>query len=215
MINVGVCIEHKLFLRGVELILDNCNDFNVLFAIDNKKLLVDKVANKNLHVLIISVSDVSNRTLNLLVRLHVIHQKLKILVITADRTEETIIKIVKSNAKGLLSNNAEPKDLIEAVYSLRNGFDYFDKSIKHIVLQQYVLTINESTPESKLQKLSERQIEIIKLWGSSLTNQEIADKLCISIRTVETHKTHIMRKLQLKTTIDLIKFSIKNNIIQL
>jgi len=215
MINVGVCIQHKLFLRGVELILDNCNDFNILFAIDNKKLLVDKVANKNLHVLIISVSDVSNRTLNLLVRLHAIHQKLKILVITANRTEETIIKIVKSNAKGLLSNNAEPKDLIEAVYSLRNGFDYFDKSIKHIVLQQYVLTINESTPESNLQKLSERQIEIIKLWGSSLTNQEIADKLCISIRTVETHKTHIMRKLQLKTTIDLIKFSIKNNIIQL
>ncbi|HPY82787.1 MAG: response regulator transcription factor [Bacteroidales bacterium] len=215
MINVGICIQHKLLLRGVELILDNCNDFNILFAIDNKKMLVDKVANKNLHVLIISVSDVSNRTLNLFVRLHAIHQKLKILVIPADRTEETIIKIVKSNAKGLLSNNAEPRDLIEAVYSLRNGFDYFDKSIKHIVLQQYVRKINDATPEENLQKLSERQIEIIKLWGSSLTNQEIADKLCISIRTVETHKTHIMQKLQLKTTIDLIKFSIKNNIIQL
>src|SRR5690554_727741 len=212
MINVGICIQHKLLLRGVELILDNCNDFNILFAIDNKKMLVDKVANKNLHVLIISVSDVSNRTLNLFVRLHAIHQKLKILVIPADRTEETIIKIVKSNAKGLLSNNAEPRDLIEAVYSLRNGFDYFDKSIKHIVLQQYVRKINDATPEENLQKLSERQIEIIKLWGSSLTNQEIADKLCISIRTVETHKTHIMQKLQLKTTIDLIKFSIKNNI---
>lgn len=215
MINVGICIQHKLLLRGVELILDNCSDFNILFAIDNKKMLVDKVANKNLHVLIISISDVSNRTLNLFVRLHAIHQKLKILVIPADRTEETIIKIVKSNAKGLLSNNAEPRDLIEAVYSLRNGFDYFDKSIKHIVLQQYVRKINDATPEENLQKLSERQIEIIKLWGNSLTNQEIADRLCISIRTVETHKTHIMQKLQLKTTIDLIKFSIKNNIIQL
>lgn len=217
MITVGICIQHKLLLRGIELILGGVEDFDIMFATDNKELLPEKVKNKNLHVLILSISDVSIRTMNLIVRLNVIHPKLKILVVSDDRTEETIIKIVKSNAKGLLSNNAEPKDLVEAVYSLRNGFDYFDKSIKHIVLNQYLAKINNSidAPESELHKLSERQIEIIKLWGQSYTNQEIADELCISIRTVETHKNHIMQKLQLKTTIDLVKFSIKNNIIRL
>jgi two-component system response regulator NreC len=107
--------------------------------------------------------------------------------------------------------------LIEAVYSLRNGFDYFNKSIKRLLLSQYVSDMNSEKQNtvSGIQKLSERQIEILKLWGANLSNQEIADELCISIRTVETHKNHIMQKLELKTTIDLVKFSIKNNIITL
>src|SRR5690606_2507800 len=103
MISVGICIQHKLLLRGIELILGGSEDFNILFATDNKELLQEKVKNKNLHVLILSISDVSIRTMNLIVRLNVIHPKLKILLVSDDRTEETIIKIVKSNAKGLLS----------------------------------------------------------------------------------------------------------------
>jgi two-component system response regulator NreC len=63
--------------------------------------------------------------------------------------------------------------------------------------------------------LSSRQIEILKLWGDGLTNQEIADKLFISVRTVETHKNHIMQKLNLKSSVDLMKFAIRNNIISI
>jgi two-component system response regulator NreC len=55
----------------------------------------------------------------------------------------------------------------------------------------------------------------MKLWGNSMTNKEIADKLFLSVRTVETHKNHIMQKLNLKTSVDLIKFGIKNNIIEI
>ena len=63
--------------------------------------------------------------------------------------------------------------------------------------------------------LSSRQIEILKMWGNSFSNQEIAEKLFLSVRTVESHKTHIMQKLNLKTTIDMIKFGIRNNLIEI
>jgi two-component system response regulator NreC len=66
-----------------------------------------------------------------------------------------------------------------------------------------------------LERLSQREIEIMSLWGEGFSNPDISDKLCISIRTVESHKNHIMQKLNLKTNVDLIKFGIKNNIIQL
>ncbi|MBQ4215282.1 MAG: response regulator transcription factor, partial [Bacteroidales bacterium] len=74
---------------------------------------------------------------------------------------------------------------------------------------------NEKPENEEVEKLSSREIEILSLWGSSYTNPEIADTLHISIRTVETHKTHIMQKLNLKTQVDLIKYAIKNNIIDL
>ncbi len=63
--------------------------------------------------------------------------------------------------------------------------------------------------------LSSREIEIMKLWGNSYTNREIANTLFLSVRTVETHKNHIMQKLNLKTSVDMVKFAIRNNIIEI
>jgi DNA-binding NarL/FixJ family response regulator len=61
--------------------------------------------------------------------------------------------------------------------------------------------------------LSKREIEIIRYWGDGLTNKEMADKLFVSTRTIESHKNHIMQKLNFKTSIDLLKFAIRNNLI--
>ena len=69
--------------------------------------------------------------------------------------------------------------------------------------------------EPDIDMLSSRQIEILKLWGSNMSNKDIADKLFLSVRTVESHKNHIMQKLNLKTTVDIIRFGIRNNIIDL
>jgi two-component system response regulator NreC len=87
----------------------------------------------------------------------------------------------------------------------------------HLLLRKYISKIQNEHSEgnTKLKKLSSRELEIIKLWGNSNTNKEIAEKLFISVRTVESHKNHIMQKLRLKTAVDLVKFAIKNNIIEL
>ena len=69
--------------------------------------------------------------------------------------------------------------------------------------------------ESGVNGLSSREVEILKLWGNNYSNKKIAEKLFISVRTVESHKNHIMQKLNLKTNIDMIKFGIKNNLIEI
>ena len=69
--------------------------------------------------------------------------------------------------------------------------------------------------EPGVEALSQRQIEIIRMWGNNMSNKEIADRLFISVRTVESHKNHIMQRLNLKTNIDMIKFGIKNNLIEI
>jgi DNA-binding CsgD family transcriptional regulator len=66
-----------------------------------------------------------------------------------------------------------------------------------------------------MEQLTRREKEVIRLFASSKTNKEIAEALSISIRTVETHKSNVMKKINLKTTVDLVKFAIKNNIIRL
>ncbi|MCL2511644.1 MAG: response regulator transcription factor, partial [Bacteroidales bacterium] len=113
--------------------------------------------------------------------------------------------------KGYLSKDTTRAELLEAIYTLRNGFDYYGKSITNILLRGY---LNQtSSKEEEQPELSAREIEVLRLLGDGMTNQEIADKLFVSIRTVESHKSNIMRKINLRTTVDLVKFAIRNSYI--
>jgi len=202
--------------RGLQLILSQVADFEVIFFTDSKAKLNECIKNRSLHVLVINMHDTSIRNMNLIIQLSLANPKTKLLIVSYDNSEETILKIVKSKAKGFLGRDASQRDLIEAVYTLRNGFDYFNNSINQVVLNQYINDFDKDPGrQSDIDQLSERQLEILKLWGKSYSNQEIADELFISVRTVESHKNHIMQKLKLKSTVDLVKFSIKNNIIEI
>jgi two-component system response regulator NreC len=217
MINIGIYGEQKLMLHGLKRILSEVNDFEVIFATSNKDKLIERVKHPMLHVLIVNFIDASVRNTNLIIQLSLNNPRAKILVISYDNSQDAILKIIKAKAKGFLGNDADAQELAEAVYSLRNGFDYFSKSINQILLNQYISNIRDDQNDQNddVNSLSARQLEILKLWGKSYTNQEIAEELFISVRTVESHKNHIMQKLKLKTTVDLVKFSIQNNIIEI
>jgi two-component system response regulator NreC len=86
-----------------------------------------------------------------------------------------------------------------------------------VLLNSYLsdeqIDVNEK--ENRQKSLSDREMEVFKLFAEGFSNREIAEQLFISIRTVETHKNNIMKKINIKTTVDLVKFAIKNNIIDL
>ncbi len=217
MINVAIYNEHKLILDGFGAMLDNNADIKVSFTCTNKLALPDKLKNILTHVLILNLNELSVRNINLIIQLTISFPKIKLLVVSAIENDETIIKTIKSGAKGFLGKESSRIDMIEAIYTLRNGFDYYSKSITNLLLNRYINNMKTDTPEQNIDMsgLSNRQTEILKMWGDGATNQEIADKLFISVRTVESHKNHIMQKLNLKNTVDLVKYAIKNNIIEI
>jgi len=144
-------------------------------------------------------------------------ERAKILVLSLSTEESFVLQVIKAGAKGILTQNTDANELIEAVYTLRSGYDYYGKSVTQILLNSYIKKANENKDEAfskPMKALSEREIDVLKLFAESFTNQEIADKLFISIRTVESHKNNIMRKINLRTTVDLVKFAIRNNLIQ-
>ena len=217
MIDIAIFDEHKLALEGLSGLLSGISDFRVVLACDDRGVLTDKLKIIQVHVLIMNMHDISVRNLNLIVQLNINNPKLKILLVSVIDTEDIVLKTIKAGAKGFLGKDSDRNDLLEAVYTLRNGHDYYSKSITHILLNRYIsnLKADELSQNADLGNLSSRQIEILKLWGESHSNQEIADRFFISVRTVESHKNHIMQKLNLKSTVDMVKFAIKNNIIEI
>jgi len=217
MINIGIFDEHKLGLEGTCKLVKEITDVSVIFACDDKSNCKEKLKIHQVHLLLITMHEISVKNLNLIVQLNINYPKMKVLVLSTINNEEIILRTIKAGAKGFLSKESDSNDLVEAIYTLRNGHDYFSKSITQLLLNRYVKNMKdgEVNHNAELTSLSERQIEILKMWGNSHSNQDIADKLFISVRTVESHKNHIMQKLNLKSTVDLVKFGIKNNIIEI
>lgn len=217
MIDIAIFDEHKLVLEGISGMLSGISDFRVVLTCDDRDVLTEKLKSMQIHVLVLNMHNISVRNLNLIVQLNISCPKLKILIISVIDTEEIVLKTIKAGAKGFLGKDSDRNSLMEAIYTLRNGHDYYSKSITHLLLNRYIssLKADEMSQNADLNNLSSRQIEILKLWGESCTNQEIADRFFISVRTVESHKNHIMQKLNLKSTVDMVKFAIKNNIIEI
>ncbi len=217
MINVGLFFEHRLTLEGISRLLKNVSDIEVVVTCEDKANLAEKLRLIQVNVLLLGIQDSSVKTINHIIQLTINFPRTKILIVSSNSDEEMVLKTVKAGAKGFLGKESDINDLVGAIYTLRNGHDYFSNSISHILLNRYISKLNtESSDRNELiSSLSSRQIEILKMWGESHSNQEIADSLFISVRTVETHKNHIMQKLNLKSTVDLIKFAIKNNIIEI
>lgn len=217
MIDIAIFDEHKLVLEGLSGLISGISDFRVVLQCDDRSVLTEKLKAMQVHVLILNMHDISVRNINLIVQLNISNPKLKILIISVIDSEEIVLKTIKAGAKGFLGKDSDRNSLLEAIYTLRNGHDYYSQSITHLLLNRYISSLksDDLSQNANLESLSLRQIEILKLWGESYTNQEIADKFFISVRTVESHKNHIMQKLNLKSTVDMVKFAIKNNIIEI
>ncbi len=140
----------------------------------------------------------------------------KVLILSMYLNEDFILNAIKAGAKGYLPKNTSKPELVNAIKAINEGEEYFSESVSEIILKSYMKNIKQKEEKANmLDTLSKREIEILKLFAEGLTNKEIADQLCISIRTVESHKTHIMQKLHIKSTVDLIKYAIKNKIIDI
>lgn len=149
-------------------------------------------------------------------------ERLRCIIMLMEPTAQAVTLAIKNGAKGILAPQADRQELVQAILTVRNGFEYFSKAVTDVLVDKYVDGVVTSDrakgadkSEPDIDMLSNRQIEILKLWGSNMSNKDIADKLFLSVRTVESHKNHIMQKLNLKTTVDIIRFGIKNNIIEL
>ena len=214
---VGIFDEHAIVQEALCALLSTCEDFEPVILTADRDHLIEQLRKNGVNILIINMHTLDIVILNLITRVSLSYPKSSMLVLSHTNKEEIIIKTIKAGAKGLLDKEASKNELAEAIYTLRNGYDYYSKSIAHLLLNKYLnkMKTKEMLQETGIDSLSSREIEILKLWGNNYSNKEIAEKLFISVRTVESHKNHIMQKLNFKTTVDMIKFGIKNNLIEI
>ena len=133
----------------------------------------------------------------------------KIIMLTMHDEEQYILKALSVGAHGYVMKNSELEELKEAIETVHNGGEYFSKLINTESLEAIKLKLHEDPNMKGVIVLTKREIQIIKLIAEGLNNKEISQKLFISDRTVNTHRTNIMAKMQVKNSVELVVKAMK------
>ncbi|MCX6256489.1 MAG: response regulator transcription factor [Bacteroidia bacterium] len=213
-ISLIIVDDHQLIADGFESLLTGISDIELVGRLSDLSDLLLNLKKIPAHIILINVYHLSDTDFELIRIIHQKYPKIRVLAYTISIDDTVIFRLLQAGVKGILTSDSSRQQLLEALYSLRGGYDYFSNAISHIVLKRFV---NGSFPEITRDttdgvNLTTREIEILKLFSESYSNQKIAARLFISVRTVEAHKNNIMQKLRLKTYVDLVKYAIRNKL---
>jgi DNA-binding NarL/FixJ family response regulator len=142
------------------------------------------------------------------------YPEIKILTLSMHGEKNYIVKILEAGANGYILKNAGKEEIITAIQTVANGGTYFSSQVSEKLLEYLKHPSKQKKDISKDVTLTEREIEILKLISEEYSNPEIAEKLFISVRTVDTHRRNLLEKLGVKNTAGLVKYAIKVGILE-
>jgi len=137
------------------------------------------------------------------------YPQLKVLALTRNDRKDCVLRLVQAGATGYLLKTVTTEDLVSAVRAVAEGGRVLQPKTLEVVLKDYVQRVGETHPRRGADELTAREREVLKLIAEGNTNQDIAELLCLSRKTVETHRGNIMDKLDLHKVTDLVKYAIR------
>lgn len=138
----------------------------------------------------------------------------KVLILSGHTNKPMVLQIVQSGAQGFVLKDAPPADILQAIESVNNGEPFFSPSISQIVLNQYLAESGADQTTTTTQ-LTAREKQVLAMIAEGQSNKEMASKMGVGVRTVETHRERMMAKLNIHSVAGLTKFAIQNGIVNL
>ena len=217
-IKIALVDDHKIVRDGIKAMLMAYDEFVIAAETDDAESMLKIIDTLGAVVLILDLVLPGMDGNSFARKVASNYPDIKILVLSSDISEQTILESVSSGVKGYISKDASTEEFIQAIKTIAGGEEYFGGKISGIIFKSYISKINGNNTKSDVapaEQISQREKEVLEGFANGLSYKEIAAKLFISPRTVESHRNSIMEKLELNSLADLIKYAIKKGIIRL
>lgn len=210
-IRIALLDDHQLVRDGIKSLIQSGGNAKVVLEASSPQEFFDTVqlAMPDMVLMDISMPGMSGIEATKIITEK--YPKIKVIILSMYTSEEFVSKAISAGAKGYLPKNTSRQELLEAIAKVSKGEEFFGREIADILFLNLLKKAKSDKTEEKEEKLSKREKEILSLVAEGLTNIHIAEKLFISVKTVEAHKSHIMQKKKLASHIDLIKMAINLN----
>ncbi len=216
-IKVVIADDHKIIRVGLRGLLEREKDIAVVGEAENAEDIETLLAGQVADVILMDIDLGETDGIAATKRVKELYPSLQVLGLTMHEEPDYIIKMLEAGASGYLLKNAGREELLTAIHTVAKGDSYFSQKVSATLLQAVTRQkMAAAPPPGKTQiqtPLSEREIEVLRLIAQEYSNGEIAEKLFISIRTVDTHRRNLLEKLQVKNTVGLVKYAISKGLI--
>jgi two-component system response regulator NreC len=213
-IRVLLVDDHAILRDGIKSLLGKRDNIEVIAEATNGREAIPKVAELRPDVVVLDISMPLMDGLEATRQIKRESPDTKILVLTMHDDEEYFLQLLRSGASGYVTKKAASRELISAIEATYKGEAFICPSMTKHLLSDY-LRLDKSIDHMEQEKLTPREREVVKLIAEGHTNQQIADLLHRSIKTIESHRSNILRKLDIHDSIELVKYAVRKKLIEI
>ncbi|MDB2385476.1 response regulator transcription factor [Polaribacter sp.] len=216
-IYVHVADDHKIVIEGIIAVINTDKDIEINGYSLTGKEVVDwfSVKENKADVLILDINMPIYDGFEVLTRLRKRHKKQKVIVLSSYDDVKIVEEVLGLGCVGYVSKNNAGEHIVAAIKAVSEGHKYFSSDIQEGLIKKAIKDPfqGKTTDELMFEKLSEREVEVLKMIAREYSSEEISDRLCLSANTVATHRRNLLKKLQVKNSVGLAMYAVKNNII--
>jgi DNA-binding NarL/FixJ family response regulator len=212
-IKLAIADDHKIFRNGLKATLEDCGDFDLVLEASNGRQLIAMLATVTPDVILMDIKMPELDGIQTTAHVKQHYSNIKVLVLSMFNEDKYIVDMMRAGASGYLLKNAEPEEIIEAISTVYLKDYYFNEHLSVTLIKQ----LSSGTKTGSLMQypvdFNDREIDVLKLVCQECSNQEIADKMCLSVRTVEGYRARLFEKTKSKNLVGLVIFAVKTEII--
>jgi DNA-binding NarL/FixJ family response regulator len=216
-VRILIADDHDLMRRGVKSLLTSHPGWEVCGEAHTGREAVAQAETLKPDVVILDISMPDLNGIEAARRIRKSSPNTEVLILSVHYSDQLIREMLEAGVRGYIVKSDSDRDLVIAVETLANHKPFFTPRATEVILSNLSGRRNQGPqeiPESLRDRLTSREREIVQLLAEGKSSKEVASSLCISVKTAETHRANIMRKLQLHTVTDLVRYAVRNQIIE-
>lgn len=214
MLRILVADDHEVARKGIRSLLESHPGWEVCAEARDGREAVEYAGTMKPDIFLLDVGMPNLNGLDAARQILAIFPDARILIVTIHDSEQVVREVLAAGARGFLLKSDAGRDLVAAVEALQQRRTYFTPKVAQMMLDGYLRPHTESDPANQC-VLTPREREVIQLVAEGKTTKEIATTLSLSVKTAETHRTNLMRKLDLHSVADLTLYAVRNGIVQI
>ncbi len=210
--NIILADDHEIFLESLSALVSSEDNLEIQSKAQNGKELIEQVKENQPDLCIVDMDMPEMNGLQASESLLRIYPELRIMILTMHKEKSLIKKMMSLGIKGYLLKTCDKEEFIFAINQILKNKTYFSDEVIETIVKDDAYETHGSPDISKIATLSDREKEVIQLLCDGLNNKQIADKLFVSHKTIDNHRTNIMRKIDVHNIVGLIRFCLKHGL---
>jgi len=211
LIKVLLADDHSIVRAGLRRLVEESDDMEVVAEAADGKDAIQKVHKYSPDVAVIDISMPGMDGLEVVSQLRSFYPKLPMIILTMYEEEQYVVRAIEAGAMGYITKRSAPEQLLKAIRKVHAGFRYLTAEAAELLALRVARGADSRSP---LDNLSMRELQVLKRLAMGHTNREIAESYYISIKTVDTYRSRLLKKLNLRNNAELSRFAIQNQLIK-